>query len=180
MRLSPADVAWLEGLDFVWNMKSWPWERFSRALRQYIALYGNPHVPRSFTVPSEAPWPEASWGFSLGFAMNNIRQREDYIKHNPERKQELEDLGFDWSPRETAWYDFRSALDVYIELNGNPHVPAMFKVPSEAPWPEDKWGFSLGATMNEIRQSEYYIKHHPERKQELEELGFRFKQHLVK
>ena len=88
------DVAYLEGIDFVWDVKVWQWERTFEALRQYCAVHGNCDVPRKFKVPSEAPWPTELWGMNLGYAVSDTRHKEYYIKDNPERIELLRTLGF--------------------------------------------------------------------------------------
>ena len=45
---------------------------------------------------SEAPWPGEVWGLKLGRRVSNIRQRGDYIKNEPERRAELDTMGFRW------------------------------------------------------------------------------------
>jgi hypothetical protein len=92
-RLSAAGVAYLEGIDFVWDVKVWQWERTFGALRQYYAVHGDCDVPQSFKVPSEAPWPTELWGMKLGNAVIHVRHREDYIKDNPERIELLRARG---------------------------------------------------------------------------------------
>jgi hypothetical protein len=110
-----------------------------------------------------------------GNIVNDIRHSENYIKDNPERIDELNKLGFDWDPLETMWQRFFSALNTYVDVNGNPHVPRWFKVPSEALWPKELWGLNLGSIVSDIRSKEYYIKDKPERIELLRALGFRFK-----
>ena len=41
-------------------------QRTLAALRVYNELHGDLEVPRLFTVPSTAPWPEDLWGLQLG------------------------------------------------------------------------------------------------------------------
>ena len=53
-------------------------------------------VTRAFVVPSEAPWAEEAWGMQLGWRVNGIRSRENYVKDHPERRAELDALGFRW------------------------------------------------------------------------------------
>ena len=67
------------------------------ALLVYKEAHGDLQVPRVFVVPSGAPWPEEAWGMKLGHRVNQIRDREDYVKDHPERRAELDALGFRWS-----------------------------------------------------------------------------------
>ena len=45
-------------------------------------------------------------------------------------------------------------------------------MPSEAPWPEDAWGITLGASVTDIRSNEIYLKDRPDRVAELNRMGF--------
>ena len=104
-----------------------------------------------------------------------IRYEETYVKDHPERRAELDALGFVWDDLERRWEEARAALLAYQEVHGDLEVPYAFVVPSEAPWPEEVWGMKLGSRVNTIRNDEIYVKDHPERRAELDELGFRWK-----
>ena len=45
-------------------------------------------------------------------------------------------------------------------------------MPSEAPWPDDAWGITLGASVTDIRSNEIYLKDRPDRVAELNRMGF--------
>ena len=83
-------------------------------------------------------------------------------------------MGFVWDELERRWELTRDALAVYKELHGNLEVPQAFVVPSEAPWPAEAWGLKLGSRVLNIRHSEQYIKDEPERRAELDAMGFRW------
>ena len=110
----------------------------------------------------------------LGIRVNNIRGKEDYVKHHPERRAELDAMGFVWDDLERRWEEVLAALLAYQEVHGDLEVPYRFVVPSEAPWAKEAWGMQLGERMNNIRNAEHYVKHHPERRAELDALGFRW------
>jgi hypothetical protein len=95
-RLTDDDIAHLESIGFVWDVHEWKYQRFMLAIRRHIGVYGHPNVLQSFVVPSEAPWSEEVWGLNLGHAVMSVRSQGTYIKDHPERKQELDDLHFDW------------------------------------------------------------------------------------
>jgi hypothetical protein len=61
------------------------------------------------------------------------------VKDHPERRAELDALGFVWDEFERRWEEVRAALLAYQELHGDLEVPKAFVVPSEAPWPEEAW-----------------------------------------
>ena len=95
------DVAQLEALSFVWNLYDWKWQCVLQSLQAYQELHGDLQVTRAFVVPSEAPWPEEAWGMKLGYRVRDIRSRGDFVKHHPERRAELDALGFRWNS--LAW-----------------------------------------------------------------------------
>ena len=121
---------------------------------------------------SEAPWPEEAWGLKLGSRVLNVRSYDTFVKDHPERRAELDAMGFVWDEFERRWELVRDALGVYKELHGDLEVPYRIVVPSAAPWPAEAWGLKLGSRVNNIRSSEAFIKEHPERRAELDAMGF--------
>jgi hypothetical protein len=166
------DVAQLEALRFVWDVPEWRWQCVLQSLLAYQGVHGDLEVLQPFVVPSGATWPEEARGMKLGKRVSKIRSREDYVKHHPERRAELDALGFVWDDLERRWEEVRAALLAYQELHGDLEVPQAFVVPSEVPWPEEAWGMKLGSRVSDIRQQEHFVKHHPERRAELDTLGF--------
>jgi hypothetical protein len=81
----------------VWDDRERRWEEVRAALLVYKEVHGNLEVTRAFLVPSEALWPEEAWGMKLGYRVNHIRHREDYVKDHSERRAELDALGFRWN-----------------------------------------------------------------------------------
>ena len=110
----------------------------------------------------------------LGSRVATIRHQEHHVKDHPERRAELDALGFVWDDLERRWEEVRAALRVYQEAHGDLEVPQVFVVPSQAPWPEEAWGMQLGWRVNNIRSQEHHVKDHPERRAELDALGFRW------
>jgi hypothetical protein len=128
----------------------------------------------------------------LGARVSKIRHQEHYVKDHPERRAELDALGFVWDDLERRWEEEHVALLAYHEMHGDLQMPRAFVVPSEAPWPEETWGMmlgrrvdqirhreealgmKLGKRVDDIRSKEIYVKHHPERRAELDVLGFRW------
>ena len=137
---------------------------------------GEPHleVTKPFVVPSEAPWPEEAWGMKFGRRVDSIRSKDSHVKGHPERRAELDALGFVWDEHERRWEEVRAALRAYQEVHGDVEVPQAFVVPSEVPWPDEAWGMQLGWRVSGIRSEEHYVKGHPERRAELDTLGFRW------
>ena len=116
----------------------------------------------------------------LGGRVDDIRQKEIYVKDHPERRAELDALGFVWDDLERRWEETRDALAVYKELHGDLQVTREFVVPSEASWPKEAWGMKLGYSVSNIRHrgdfvwSGNFAETHPERRAELDAMGFRW------
>ena len=108
----------------------------------------------------------------LGSRVHDIRSEEHYVKDHPERRAELDAMGFVWDEFERRWEEVRAALLAYKQLHGDLKVPNAFAVPSEAPWPEAAWGMKLGGRVNNIRHRGDFVREDPERRAELDGLGF--------
>jgi hypothetical protein len=73
------------------------YQRVYDALVVYKELYGDLLVPQPFTVPEDGDeWPEEVRGLNLGSRVNAIRTQGTFVKSNPSRKDELDELGFVW------------------------------------------------------------------------------------
>jgi hypothetical protein len=112
-------VAQLEALRFVWDMPEWGWQCVRQALLVHKEVHGDMEVLRPFVVPSEAPWSEEAWGVKLGHRVNDIRHHGNHVKHHPERRAELDALGFVWDKYERRWEEVRAALLAYQEVYGD-------------------------------------------------------------
>ena len=95
--LPHADIAQLDALRFVWSIPEWQWQCVLQSLAVYKELHGDQEVPFAFVVPLEAPsWPAEMWGLKLGRRVQHIRTRGDFVKDEPERRAELDAMGFRW------------------------------------------------------------------------------------
>ena len=72
------------------------------ALVTYKKLNGDLLVPQPFVVPKESDWPESTWGLRLGARVNAIRSQGTFVNTNPDRRKQLDDIGFIWSPPPSA------------------------------------------------------------------------------
>jgi hypothetical protein len=102
MDSKPERVEALNQLGFFWDDYERLWQRTLAALRVYNELHGDLEVPRLFTVPSTAPWPEDLWGLQLGQSASSIRGRGHHVKDRPDRVELLDQLGFRFVAREWA------------------------------------------------------------------------------
>jgi len=138
--------AQLDGLGFVWDVTDHLFRKFYFALRHYKKLEAHRsqevtrgtrqvlRVPSTFVVPSgeESGWPRELWGYRLGEKCNAVRQKELYIKHDPERQRALAELGFQWSGNATlGWLEVVHAAAIYSKMNNrNLDVPSNYVVPA--------------------------------------------------
>ena len=68
-----------------------------KALVRYSELNGDLLVPQPFVVPEGSEdWDEEFHGLRLGARVNAIRSQGTFIKTNPERRELLDKLGFEW------------------------------------------------------------------------------------
>jgi hypothetical protein len=65
-------------------------------------------------------------------------------------------------------------LATYKQLHGDLEVPQSSVVPESEEWPEDMWGTKLGEMVSKIRTPDLFVHGSQERRQWLEEAGFRF------
>jgi hypothetical protein len=85
-------------------------------------------------------------------------------------------MGFVFDDLERRWEVAKSALKLYHEKHGHMDVPRSFVVPREGSWPEDLLDKQLGEDVSQIRShNRYDARDKLERKQWLEEHGFRWK-----
>ena len=174
-----AVVAALDELGFVWDVPRWRFWRVLAALKVYHAMPWASHAPMrtTFVVPSEAPWPEQSWGLALGRRRRDIGQAAMFVMHSPERRAQLHELGVRWDDEQHRtwgwrWLEVLAALRAFKREFGHARVPAMFAVPHEAPWPEEAWGMQLGSRARNIAASGEFVAGLPARRAELTALGF--------
>ncbi|KDO28130.1 hypothetical protein SPRG_20289 [Saprolegnia parasitica CBS 223.65] len=162
--------AQLSQLGFVWNAFDMTWELKLTAMAAYQQKHGNLLVTYAFKVPRDDPsWPPETWGLTLGHAVHNIRQGFDSI--SPERKAQLNRLGFVWDCLDLSWETRLTALYTYRSLYGHLRVPFGFVVPNhDVAWPREVWKMKLGHAVHNMRQK---LEDMPEeRRRVLDDMGF--------
>jgi len=171
------------GMDATMSSLVDDWDMIKYALRQYKTVFGDIRVPSKFVVPDTNDWPRVTRGLKLGVRVAAIRSAGRYVKDHPERKAELEALGFEWRLREQnikegekgteQFEQIMEALHIYkSQVDADLHVPVTFVVPSEANWPHHLQGFPLGRWVNSIRDKDSIVAGFPEREERLSEIGF--------
>jgi hypothetical protein len=173
----PERKEWLDEMGFVWDDYVRRWEVAQTALRVYKEEHGDLNVPTAFEVPSSAPWAEETWGMKLGRTVDSIRSQGIYLSDDkPERREWLDEIGFVWADLERRWEAAQTALTMYKEEHGDLNVPKAFVIPSSEPWTEASWGMNLGSIVYMIRSQGRYLRDDkPERKEWLDEMGFRWR-----
>ena len=177
---NPARKAELDAMGFEWAVKGLgsnerakvDEERFDKVL-QTLRLFQEKHghdaiLPSTFVVPSEPSWPESLHNFSAGYFVAQIQKTHAMLTERPDRVQALKDLGIDIEMEQTTsqaaeaqFADIYSALIVYKQIFGDLLVPHKFRVPAEAPWPEETWSMHLGVRVTLIRTQGKYVKSDP-------------------
>ena len=143
-------------------------------LDAYSEQFGHVRVPTAFVVPDADGWPEEARGLALGRKVDGLRQQKKRGTLSQDDVAQLEALRFVWDVPEWRWQCVLQSLQAYQEVHGDLQVLRPFAVPSEVPWPEEAWGMQLGYRVHGIRSQEHYVKDHPERRVELDGLGFRW------
>ena len=89
----------------------------------------------------------------------------------------LSEIGFAFDNNDWKWeHRVQSAFVTYKEEHGDLLILRPFVIPSSAPWAEEMWGMNLGSIVHTIRSQGIYLSDDkPERKEWLDEMGFRWR-----
>lgn len=122
-------------------------------------------------------WPEHLAGMKLGSITERIRDGSLEVKHLPERKQQLDAIGFDWgNPKKFIDVPFEKAMCAmfaYYLIRGDLFVYDDFVMPDGKPWPISLAGFELGKTVKRIRELQNFFEaYHPEKVRLLRRVEF--------
>ena len=141
--------AWLEALPrWTWNCFDTAWDDFKAALQAYVDVHETSRVPREYVDAS---------GYPLGPNLHGVRNGDIYLKGRPEeaaRRAWLEALpGWTWNCFDTAWDDFKAALQVYVGVHETARVPRDYVNGS---------GYLLGQHLHCVRNGDNYLKGRPD------------------
>ena len=89
----------LEALGFEWNTLTSAWDRGLAALERFKVREGHCRVPAGYLAGT----------YRLGSWVKNQRNRK--VRIPIERRQKLEELGFEWDLPASAWEDGFAALE---------------------------------------------------------------------
>jgi hypothetical protein len=137
----------LDEIGFVWDPFAEAWEKGFNYLVAYREREGHCRVPRGYIED----------GFDLGRWVGKQRAVKNLSK---ERRQQLDELGFVWDPREALWEEGFSHLVTYKEREGDCRVPQR----------DIENGFPLGTWASNQRAKKETMS--VNRRQRLNDLGF--------
>jgi superfamily II DNA or RNA helicase len=159
-KLSKERIATLDALEFDWDPHETVHQEGLKVLRQFIEREGHVLVPRRHTEFLEGqPYNLGQWVVGKRIDKNKDRLSEKYYT-------ELDTLGFDWDPYETAFQESIKALRQYIGREGHARVPSKHKEILNGQI------FKLGGWVSERRKSRRKDRLSEERIAQLDALGF--------
>ncbi|KAL7535558.1 hypothetical protein ACHAXR_006567 [Thalassiosira sp. AJA248-18] len=136
-------------------------------------------VEGKLSVVASNDWPEHLAGMKLGQIVSRMREGGLEVKHLPERKKQLDKIGFDWGdPKRFIDVPFEKvmcALYAYFMIRGDTFVQSDLIIPAEEPWPTVLAGFELGAAVTRLRELQNFLEaYHPVKMSLLRMVDFSF------
>lgn len=135
-------------------------ENVFQTLAVFKAKFGHTNVPRSYVVPvDDLDYPEVMRGCHLGLVVWSIRWHKSYGEH---KNRLINELGFDYTPRESRFDNILLALEAYKRLfPDHKRVPFNYVVPHEADaFPVETWGLKLGSAFANMINRNQFKKYH--------------------
>ena len=122
-------------------------------------------------------WPEHLAGMQLGSIVKRIQEGALEVKHLPERKKLLDEIGFNWGdPKKFLEVPFDKAMCAmfaYYMIRGDLFVYEDFVMPDEDPWPKALAGFELGKAIFYLRAKQNFLEaYHPQKRYMLNMIEF--------
>jgi hypothetical protein len=109
LKLSPEQREALDAIGYSWDRHETAWNEMYTKLKEYKEKHGDCSVPESYNEDTKL----RNWV---------ITQRKSNSKLSPEQRKALDDIGFDWDPRMTAWNEMFARLTAYKEKHGDCNV----------------------------------------------------------
>ena len=107
-------------------------------------------------------WPEHLAGMGIGGLVTRMRDGSLEVKHLPERKAQLDAIGFDWGdPKYFIDIPFEKAvcaMYAYYLVRGDLFVSEDFIMPDEDPWPQALAGYEIGKAVKRIRELQNFLE----------------------
>jgi hypothetical protein len=122
-------------------------------------------------------WPEHLAGMKLGTIASRICDGSLEVKHLPERKKLLDNIGFDWGDQrkfiDVPFEKAMCAMFAYFLIRGDLFVYEDFEMPGEKPWPVALAGYKLGEAVKRLRELQNFFEaYHPEKVRLLRRVEF--------
>jgi len=149
------------------NIREKTWMMMYALSNNYYKEYGHSNIPFGFKTKDGIT--EDKDGLALGTWIS--WQRKNYDKLTEERKQLLEEIGFELKPLENQWQKMYELACAYYKQYKHLNIPRTFKTKDGIT--EDKDGVGLGIWIRNQRKN--YDKLSNEKKQLLKEIGFELK-----
>ena len=149
----------LDQIGFIWDAKTYNFDKFYKYLIEYKTKFGNLLVPRNYVIN----------GYKLGQKVAYIRI--GYIIINNEQKVQLDEIGFVWNTRfidktrKFNFNEFYKYLSKYGDKFSNANVPYDYIIDN----------YELGYYVRQIRTKR--IKLNAEQLEKLKEFDFVFDTH---
>lgn len=147
------------------------------AIYTYKKVFGDTDIPIKFVVPAKEPWPEKLHDLRVGKRLEKLLTSQEFFDSHPDKVDAIKNLGLE--PNVNAliddWGMIRIALRQFKATYNSVRVPSKFVVPDTPEWPRLARGLKLGVRVAAIRSAGRYVKDHPYRKAELDDLGFEWR-----
>lgn len=107
-------------------------------------------------------WPEHLAGMALGSLVTRMRDGSLEVKHLPERKAQLDAIGFEWGDPmyfiDVPFEKAMCAMYAYYLVRGDMFVLEDFIMPDEDPWPQALAGYEIGKAVTRLRQLQNFLE----------------------
>ena len=127
----------LEQIGIVWKPNDSKWDNGLTHAKEYRDLYKDLNIPNNYICDD---------GFRLGNWIVSVKIAFKNGKLSEEKKQQLEDLGMSWSPKDEKWNEGYIHAEAYYNDHGTGDIPQSYVSPD---------GYKLGEwKRNQIRRIE--------------------------
>ncbi len=150
-KITPERRRQLDEIEFIWDPHESAWEEGFAELTTFKSREGHCRVPQRHIEGT----------FKLGAWVG--RQRAVRDKISPERRRQLDEIGFIWDPHESAWEEGFAALTTFKAREGHCRVPDRYVETT----------FNLGAWVGRQRANKGTMS--VDRRKRLDKLGFAWK-----
>ena len=143
-------------------------KRLQREVDQPFAKLAETRTTVRAAEASVGKWPEHLAGMEICSLVTRMRDGSLEVKHLPERKAQLDAIGFDrGDPKYFIDVPFEKAMCAmfaYYLVRGDMFVYEDFAMPDEDPWPQALAGYEIGKAVKRLRELQNFLEaYHPEK-----------------